>query len=89
MLCFGVRLIAVARKTLPTISELVLQERDVMDIQGLLGYLVYDGKENYIVYLVLGREDNTISYKPSGFTPLKEGPSIKKESKHPPSKKVK
>jgi hypothetical protein len=51
--------------------------------------LVCDGKENYIVHLVLGHEDNTMLYEPSGSTPLKEGPSIKKESKCPPSKKVK
>jgi hypothetical protein len=30
-----------------------------------------------------------MSYELSGSTPLKEGPSIKKESKRPPSKKVK
>ena len=30
-----------------------------------------------------------MSYEPSGSTPSKEGPSIKKESKCPPSKKVK
>ena len=89
MLRFGVGPIAVAGKTPPTTSELALQEGDVIDIQGLLGYLVCDGKENYIVHLVLGREDNTMSYEPSGSTPLKEGPSIKKESKRPPSKKVK
>ena len=89
MLRFSVGPIAVAGKTPPTTSELALQEGDVIDIQGLLGYLVCDGKENYIVHLVLGREDNTMSYEPSGSTPLKEGPSIKKESKRPPSKKVK
>ena len=89
MLRFSVGPIAVAGKTPPTTSELALQEGDVIDIQGLLGYLVCDGKENYIVHLVLGREDNTMSYELSGSTPLKEGPSIKKESKRPPSKKVK
>ena len=89
MLRFSVRPIAIARKTPPTTSELALQEGDVIDIQGLLGYLVCDGKENYIVHLVLGREDNTMSYELSGSTPIKEGPSIKKESKRPPSKKVK
>jgi hypothetical protein len=89
MLRFSVRPIAVARKTPLTTSELALQEGDVMDIQGLLRYLVCNGKENYIVHLVLRREDNTMSYEPSGSTPLKEEPSIKKESKRPPFKKVK
>ena len=89
MLRFGVRPIAVARKTPLTTSELALQEGDVIDIQGLLGYLVCNSKENYIVHLVLGRKDNTMLYKPSGSTPLKEGPSIKKESRRRPTKKVK
>jgi hypothetical protein len=89
MLRFSVRPIAVAGKTPLMTSELALQEGDIIDIQRLLEYLVYDGKENYIVHLVLRREDNTMLYKPSDSTPLKEGPSIKKERKRPPSKKVK
>ena len=78
-------------------SELALQEGDVTDVQGLLGYLVCNSKDNYIVYLVLGREDKTIpkSYKPSSSllakeeSSIKKEPSIKKESKHPIQKKVK
>jgi hypothetical protein len=91
MLRFGVGPIAVAGKTPPITSELVLQEGDVIDIQGLLGYLVCDNKKNYVVYLVLGREDDTISksYEPSGSLPIKEESIIKKKSKRPLPKKVK
>jgi len=59
------------RKALLT-SELVLQNREVVDIQGLLAYLIYNRKDNYIVYLVLGQEDKSLErlYKPSSLIPI-------------------
>ena len=59
------------RKALLT-SELVLQNREVVDIQGLLAYLIYNRKDNYIVYLVLGQEDQSLGrlYKPSSLIPI-------------------
>ena len=98
MLRFGVGPIAVNGKTPPTTSELALQDGDVTSIQDLLKYLICDGKENYIVHLVLAREDKTVagSYEVSSPSRLikkqdkaKDEASIKKESKGPVLKKVK
>jgi hypothetical protein len=62
-----------------------------MDLQGLLTYLVCEEKDNYIIHLVLGREDERLSksYKSSSSTKIKQEPQIKKESKRPLSKKIK
>ena len=78
----------------PPTSELALQDREVVDIQGLLPYLVCDRKDNYIVHLVLSREDQSFerSYEPSSSMlppKVKQEPQVKKESKRPPFKKVK
>ena len=74
MLCFSVRPIVVARKTPPMTSELALEDGDVIDIQGLLGYLVCNGKDNYIVHLVLRRQEKIIlkSYESSSSLLMKE-----------------
>ena len=97
MLRFGVGPIAANGKILLTTSELALQDGDVTSIQDLLGYLVCNGKENYIVHLVLIREDKTVARSYEVSSPLrivkedkvKEEVSIKKESKGPILKKVK
>jgi hypothetical protein len=78
----------------PPTSELALQDREVVDIQGLLAYLICDGKDNYIVHLVLAQEDQSLerSYEPSSSIPIpkvKQEPQIKKENKRPLFKKVK
>ena len=56
--------------------------------------MICDRKDNYIVYLVLGQEDQSLGklYKPSSLTPIskvKQEPQIKKESKRLLFKKVK
>src|SRR6266487_4245258 len=100
LLSFGIGLPSTNRKALLT-SKLVLQDREVVDLQGLLVYLICESKDNYIVYLVLGQEDQSLSklYKPSSSTTVskikqepqikKESSQIKKESKHSLLKKVK
>jgi hypothetical protein len=62
-----------------------------MDFQGLLTYLVCEGKDNYIIHLVLGWEDENLSklYELNGSTKVKQEPQVKKESKCPLSKKIK
>lgn len=90
---FGIGPLSTNGKAPPT-SELALQDGEVVDIQGLVLYLVNDGKENFIVHLVLRLEDKELSksYKPSSSTPtpqMKKEPQVKKESKRPPFKKVK
>jgi hypothetical protein len=62
-----------------------------MDLQGLLTYLVCEGKDNYIIHLVLGREDESLSksYESSSSTKIKQEPQIKKESKRLLLKKIK
>jgi hypothetical protein len=52
-LCFGIGPPSTNGKAPPT-SELALQDGEVMDFQGLLTYLVCEGKDNYIIHLVLG-----------------------------------
>ena len=78
----------------PPISKLAFQDREVVDIQELLAYLICDRKDNYIVHLVLGQEDQSLEelYEPSSSIPIskvKQEPQIKKKSKHPLFKKVK
>jgi hypothetical protein len=62
-------------KALPK-SKLALQDGEVMDLQGLLTYLICEGKDNYIIHLVLGQEDESLSksYGPSSSTKIKQEP---------------
>ena len=66
---FGIGPLSTNGKVPPT-SELALQDGEVVNLQGLLAYLICEGKDNYIFHLVFGWEDESLSksYELSGST---------------------
>jgi len=95
----GVGASGTAGKLPPTTNDLAFQDRDIVTVQGFLGYLSCE-RDSYIIYLTLGAEEDnpTGSYDIESPMPLpvlkrqsKKGTPIKKDKgqKGPAQKKIK